>query len=149
MLAVEPIIIDKYVRQGQVKLVFRAVLNHGERSDRASEAAACAGQQGQFWQMHELLFQRQREIPRGDDAALVAGMQQFAATLPGLDQAAFATCMAERTTFQYLETTDAEQRTRGIRSQPIFEISGPGGSQRLVGLPSVEALSEAIDKAAG
>ncbi len=149
MLAVEPAIIDKYVRQGQVKLVFRAVLNHRERSIRTSEAAACAGLQGQFWQMHELLFQRQREVPRGDDAALVAGMLQFAAALPGLDQAAFSTCMTERTTLQHVQATDAEQRQRGIRSQPIFDISGPGGSQRLVGLPSVEALSAAIDKAAG
>ena len=32
MLAVEPEIIDKYVRPGQVKIVFRAVLNLGEGS---------------------------------------------------------------------------------------------------------------------
>ena len=149
MLAVEPEIIDKYVRQGQVKLVFRAVLNHGERSIRTSEAAACAGLQGQFWQLHELLFQRQREVPRGGGDAIVAGMQQFAAVLPDLDQAAFSTCLTERTTFQHVQATDAEQRTRGIVRQPIFDISGPGGSQRLVGLPSVEALSAALDKAAG
>ncbi len=149
MVAVEPVIIDKYVRQGQVKLVFRAVLNHGERSVRTSEAAACAGLQGQFWQMHELLFQRQREIPRGSGDALVAGMQQFAATLPGLDQAVFATCLTERTTLQHVQATDAEQRQRGIVRQPIFDISGPGGTQRLVGLPSVEALSAALDKARG
>ena len=149
MLAVEPVIIDKYVRQGQVKLVFRAVLNHGERSIRTSEAAACAGLQGQFWQLHELLFQRQREVPRGDGNALVAGMRQFAAALPDLDQAAFATCLTERTTLEHVQATDAEQRTRGIVRQPIFEISGPGGTQRLVGLPSVEALSAALDKAAG
>ena len=149
MLAVEPVIIDKYVRQGQVKLVFRAVLNHGERSIRTSEAAACAGLQGQFWQMHELLFQRQRDVPRGDGDAIVAGMQQFASALPDLDQAAFSTCMTERTTFQHVQATDAEQRTRGIVRQPIFDISGPGGTQRLVGLPSVEALSAALDKAAG
>ena len=147
MLAVEPEIIDKYVRPGQVKLVFRAVLNIGEGSVRAAEAAACAGQQGQFWQMHRLLFQRQREIPRGD--ALVAGLQQFATALPGLDQAAFATCLKERTTLQHVEATDAEQRQRGITSQPIFEISGPGGTARQVGLPSVSALSAALDKARG
>ena len=147
MLAVEPEIIDKYVRQGQVKLVFRALLNLGEGSVRASEAAACAGLQGQFWQMHQLLFQRQRQIPRGD--ALVAGLQQFATALPGLDQAAFATCLKERTTLQHVQATDAEQRERGIRSQPTFEISGPGGMERLVGLPSVEALSAALDKARG
>jgi protein-disulfide isomerase len=147
VLAVEPVIIDKYVRQGQVKLVFRALLNLGEGSVRASEAAACAGLQGRFWQMHQLLFQRQRQIPRGD--ALVAGLQQFATALPGLDQAAFATCLKERMTLQHVQATDAEQRERGIRSQPTFEISGPGGMERLVGLPSVEALSAALDKARG
>ena len=147
MLAVEPEIIDKYVRQGQVKIVFRAVLNLGEGSVRAAEAAACAGQQGQFWQMHRLLFQRQQEIPRGD--AAVAGLQQFATALPGLDQAAFGTCLKERATLQHVEATDAEQRQRGITSQPIFEISGPGGTARQVGLPSVEALSAALDKARG
>ena len=148
MLAVEPQIIEQYARPGRVKLVFRAVLNHGERSVRASEAAACAGLQGQFWQMHNILFQRQPEIPRGGDA-LVAGLQQFAASLPGLDHAAFATCLTERTTLEHVQATDAEQRQRGIRSQPTFEISGPGGTQRLVGLPSVAALSAALDKAAG
>ena len=132
-----------------MKLVFRAVLNLGEGSVRAAEAAACAGLQGQFWQLHELLFQRQREIPRGSSDALVAGMQQFAAALPGLDQAAFATCLTERTTLQHVQATDAEQRQRGIVRQPLFEISGPGGMERLAGLPSVEALSAALDKAAG
>ena len=67
----------------------------------------------------------------------------------GLDQAAFATCLTERTTLQHVQATDAEQRQRGIVRQPIFEISGPGGTQRLVGLPSVEALSAALDKARG
>ena len=147
MLAVEPEIIDKYVRQGQVKLVFRAVLNLGEGSVRAAEAAACAGQQGQFWQMHQLLFQRQREIPRGD--AVVAGLQQFATALPGLDQAAFGTCLKERQTLKHVQATDAEQRTRGFTSQPSFEITGPGGTERVVGLPSVSALSAALDKARG
>lgn len=149
MLAVEPQIIEQYARPGRVKLVFRAVLNHGERSVRASEAAACAGLQGQFWQMHNILFQRQPEIPRGGGDALVAGLQQLATSLPGLDQAVFATCLTERTTLEHVQATDAEQRQRGIRSQPTFEISGPGGTQRLVGLPSVAALSAALDKAAG
>ena len=149
MLAVEPEIIDKYVRQGQVKLVFRALLNLGEGSVRASEAAACAGLQGQFWQMHQLLFQRQREIPRGSGDALVAGFQQFATALPGLDQAAFATCLKERATLQHVQATDAEHRQRGIVRQPTFEITGPGGTERVVGLPTVEALSAAVDKVRG
>jgi len=62
VLAVEPEIVERYVRPGQVRLVFRDVLNHSERSERASEAAACARRQGQFWTMHKLLYENQDSI---------------------------------------------------------------------------------------
>ena len=72
-------------------------------------------------------------------------MQGYAAELSGLDQTAFALCLNERTTLERLQAADAEQRKRGIRSQPIFEI----GERRLVGFQSVEALSAALDRALG
>lgn len=133
--------IERYVRSGQVKLVFRDVLNHGERSLRASEAAACAGRQGRFWHMHEILFQRQPEVERASGTALVALMRQFAAEIPDLDQAAFSSCLTGHETLAGLQAADAEQRARGIRSQPIFEI----GPRRLLGYQSLESIGAAID----
>lgn len=143
MLAVEPEIVERYVRGGQVLLVFRDVLNHGPRSERTSEAAACAGQQGQFWQMHALLFERQPEVSstRLDDVLpLLLG---YAAELDGLDQGRFATCLEERSSFEALQVADQEHRERGILSQPVFEI----GSQRLVGgRPAVSGGSVRRDR---
>lgn len=143
MLTVEPRIIESYVRPGVVRLVFRDVLNHGERSERASEAAASAGRQGQFWAMHAILFEEQGTVEDTPNAQLVALMRRFAATLPGLDQAAFARSLDERATLAAIKAADAEQRKRGISSQPIFEI----GERRLLGLQSFEAMQRAIDAA--
>lgn len=141
MLTVEPQVIEKYVRPGRVKLVFRDVLNHGERSIRTSEAAQCAGQQGQFWQMHEVLFARQETTERTAPAGLAPLLQRWAAELPNLDTAAFNGCLVERTTQQAIQAADTAQRRLGITSQPIFEIGG----MRLLGLQSLAQISDAVD----
>ena len=143
MLTVEPEVIEAYVRTGKVQLVFRDVLNHGERSERTSEAAASAGRQGQFWPMHALLFEEQAAVERVDGDALLKLMLDFGAKLPGLDRAAFERSMNARMPLAALKAADAEQRRRGITSQPIFEI----GTQRLAGLQSFEVMQRAIEAA--
>ena len=155
MLLVEPEVIEKYVRPGRARLVFRDVLNHGERSQRTAEAAVCAGQQqsAHFWRMHELLFARQDVTERTAPAQLVPLLQQWGAEIEGLDRAAFGTCLSARAPLQSLQAVDAAQRRQGITSQPIFEI-GPTGlgsaggapaPRRLFGSQSLQQISAAID----
>jgi protein-disulfide isomerase len=122
-------------------MVFRAVLNHGERSERASEAAACAGRQGQFWAMHEMLFKRQRELWGQSGQALLDLLGDMARTLPLSSPADFSRCVTERSTIEALRAADAEQRRRGIWTQPVFEIGG----RRIFGVQSVEVMAQAID----
>ncbi len=131
------------MRPGKVQLVFRDVLNHGERSERASETAACAGRQGQFWPMHKVLFENQDAVWGTSNAGLVDLMLGFAAQLEELDQAAFDQCLNDRATLPALQAADAEQRARGIASQPIFEI----GPRRLVGLQSFDVMAAVIEEA--
>lgn len=145
MLAVEPELIERYVRDGQVKLVFRAVLNHQERSIRTSEAAACAAEQDQFRQMHKLLFEELDTVWGTSNEGLLDLMLGFGQRLEGLDQEVFATCLTNRETLEALQASDAEQRSRGINQQPIFEI----GEQRLVGLQSIETMASIIDAQLG
>jgi len=131
------------VRTGKIKLVFRDVLNHGERSLRTHEAASCAGRQQQFWGMHEILFRDQPETWATDDAGLVGLMKKKAATLTGLNQADFAACVDQRQTLALIQSTDAEQRKRGINTQPIFEI----GAQRLIGRRPITGWREILSAA--
>ncbi len=140
MLAVEPDIIENYVRPGRVRLVFRPVLNHSERSLRTSEAAFCAAQQDQFWPMHQLLFERQDALWSVEGAALRNLMEQYAAELQ-LDLPTFNACMDAGEMLALVQELDAEQRARGITMQPVFEING----QRLVGFQPFEVFQQIID----
>lgn len=142
MLTVEPEIVERYVRSGGVKLVFRDVLNHGERSQRASEAAACAGRQDRFWHMHTLLFERQDDTWATGEAGLVDLMLGFGQQIDGLDQDVFAACLVDRSTLEALTVADAEQRERGITVQPVFEL----GAQRLFGFQPLDRMSAAIEE---
>jgi len=143
VLTEEPVLIEEFVRTGKIKLVFRDVLNHGERSLRTHEAASCAGRQQQFWGMHEILFRDQPETWATDDAGLVGLMKKKAATLTGLNQADFAACVDQRQTLALIQSTDAEQRKRGINTQPIFEI----GAQRLIGRRPIAGWREILSAA--
>jgi protein-disulfide isomerase len=139
VLAVEPALIERYVKPGKLRIVFRAVLNHGTPSDRAAEAAACAGRQGQFWPMYAKLFDRQAELTSaGGNIADV--LQGFARELR-LNEPMFRQCLTARQTLGAVKSADAEQRRRGIASQPVFEI----GSRRIYGLQPLEALTQAIE----
>ncbi len=140
MLAVEPELLENYVQTGRIRLVFRPVLNHGDLSLIASEAAACAAEQGQFRQMHALLFERQDALWNAGVAGLPALMQGYVEEL-GMDRPAFDGCVAAGEARALVQALDAEQRERGIRSQPIFEL----GEQRLVGFQSFETFQRLID----
>ena len=55
--------VDEVMKQyaGKVRLVFRHFpLSFHEHAPKAAEAAACAEDQGKFWEMHEKLFANQR-----------------------------------------------------------------------------------------
>ena len=67
MLGTEPQIREAYVAKGLVKLVFYPMVDFGDPSLQAHQAAECAGEQGKFWALHDLLFERQREL-FGSDA---------------------------------------------------------------------------------
>jgi protein-disulfide isomerase len=139
--SVEPIIVERYVRQGQVRIVFRDVLNHGTHSLRTAEAAACAARQDHFWQMHELLFERMTEVSRTSEDGLLELMKHIGGHVRTMDQGKFIRCLDDRATMRAIQVADAEQRRRGITSQPVFEI----GTRRLFGNQSWEVFEAAIE----
>jgi len=142
VLAVEPEVIEQYVRNGKSRLVFRDVLNHGEYSLRASEAAACAGNQGYFWHLHALLFENQDVVWSTPHEQLQERMGIFGAQIEGLNMDGYQQCLQERSALERLQAADTEQRNRGILSQPIFEING----QRIVGFQSFESIAAVIEE---
>jgi protein-disulfide isomerase len=91
-LETEPQLKQEYVDKGQVRLVFKHFpLPSHPHAAAAAEAAECASQQGKFWEMKDLLFEKNDEWGSGSDQATL--FEGYAKDL-GLDAAAFAACYA-------------------------------------------------------
>ena len=66
----EQIIRDTYVKNGQVQYIYRDFAFLGTESEKASEAARCAADQGKFWQYHDYLFTHQNGENQGNFSSL-------------------------------------------------------------------------------
>lgn len=82
-----PQIEEEYIKTGKVKYVFADFpLAFHKEAPEASEAALCAGDQGKFWEMHDVLFNNQRalqaeNLPKYAQEAGVNNMESFNACL--------------------------------------------------------------------
>ncbi|MEZ4619124.1 MAG: thioredoxin domain-containing protein [Caldilineaceae bacterium] len=119
-MRVEPEIKKQFVAAGLVNLLFSHVLDHGTSSHMAHRAAECAGQQDPlaFWQLHDLLFERQGQLWNPTSELLVGWAGEL-----GLDPTAMASCLEDPATAALVERIDQERRDRGIRLRPTFEIN--------------------------
>jgi cyclophilin family peptidyl-prolyl cis-trans isomerase/predicted DsbA family dithiol-disulfide isomerase len=89
----------------------------------AAEAAEAAGVQGQFWGMHDLLFERQAEWSGravGEMPGVLAG---YAEEL-GLDVAQFSRALEDGTYRERVEGAFEEARGLGIGGTPTLFING-------------------------
>ncbi len=141
MLGTEPQIIEKYVKTGKVKLVFWHILDHGDNSQAASEAAECAGEQGLFWEMHAVLYEKQDQMWRNPRQTAV----ELAGEVPGLNLDSFQACMAEGRYAQKVRADDETRRQQRVRLRPTFDING----RRVQGPLPYEQLSRFLDEALG
>jgi hypothetical protein len=83
-LHVFPTLKRDYIDTGKVRYVFRdfPLTNIHAQAEKAHEAAHCAGEVQQYWDMHDLLFSKQQNLS-------VPSLKKYATTL-GLDSDAFA-----------------------------------------------------------
>jgi len=102
---------------GKVRLVFRHFpLSFHPQAEKAAEAAACAQDQGKFWQMHDKMFTNQQKLAVDD-------LKSFAKDL-GLDQGKFDKCLdsGEKAAMVSADEKDGEQA--GVSGTPAFFING-------------------------
>ncbi|HMJ58357.1 MAG TPA: thioredoxin domain-containing protein [Gemmatimonadales bacterium] len=121
-----------------LRFVFRnfPLAKSHEHAEHAAEMAEAAGQQGKFWEMHDLLFEHQDAL---EDENLVA----YAASL-GIDAAGAAAALVEGTFSARVREDFASGAKSGVNGTPTFFINGA----RYDGLMHPTALLEALVAAA-
>jgi predicted DsbA family dithiol-disulfide isomerase len=118
----------------KVRWAFRHFpLGFHTQAPKAGEAAACAGDQGKFWAMHDHLFANPGKLS-------VPDLKTSAADL-GLDTAAFDQCLDSGKHADRI-VSDSEAGARyGVSGTPAFFING----RPLIGAQPFEAFAQVID----
>ena len=98
----------------------------------AHQAALAAGEQGKFWEMHDLLFADQSSLTR-------ARVEQLAAKL-GLDAARFGRDLDSERVKQTIAADRAEGERLGVQGTPTFFVNGRAYS----GARSIEELRKLV-----
>ena len=83
-----------YIDTGQVKLVYRdfPIESIHPNAVAASLAAECADEQGKFWELHDVLFEKQEQWANLGLEDAIGKFQQFGSEIP-LDLDKFSTCL--------------------------------------------------------
>jgi len=132
--------LDKvYLATGKAKLTFKNFAFLGQESVWAAQAAACATDQGKFWEYNSKLYEEQKGENKG--TFKVENLKLFAQEI-GLDQAQFNTCFDEAKHAADIADQLDEGKRRGVNSTPTFFVN-----QTEIQSSSFEALLEDITKA--
>jgi len=98
----------------------------------AAVAAECAGEQGQFWQYHDLLFANQKQLGR---TFLLAYAERL-----GLDVQRFTTCLAADAPRARGVADTRVGAELGVRSTPTVFLNG----RRVAGALAPDRLANAL-----
>jgi protein-disulfide isomerase len=140
-----PRVDEDYLKTGKVRYFFRDLPEpHETNSWFKARAARCAGDQGKFWEMHDLFFTSQ--------SATGAEVVTLASTL-GLDMDQFNECLSSQKYIINIQRSADSARRMGLYGTPAFLIGSltqDGDFVRvkkvLVGAESYENLKAVLDE---
>lgn len=129
-------LVDQYVKTGKVRLVFRDFpLDGHPLAEKAAEAAHCAGDQGKFWQAHDLFFDNQQLLGQAD-------LMGHASAL-GLVPSEFERCLTSGKYATAVDRDISEGAKLGVRATPTFFL-GYVDSKNPSRIHALKSLSGAL-----
>jgi protein-disulfide isomerase len=138
-----PRIKEAYVDTGLVYYVVRDfALEFHPNARLAAMAARCAGAQGHYWPMHDLLYERQSEwsgLSQNDASAM---FQKLAGSLK-IDGSAFEMCVTSGEFEDEIDRDLLAGKQAGVQGTPSFLING----ELVVGAYPFETFEEKIEAA--
>lgn len=135
---------EEYIKTGQATIVFKTVgfLAEIPVLQQAVESAYCAGEQGAFFQFHDLIFANQAQLFTNRTADISRTMRTFADIL-NLDLEDFDSCVLDVKYQALVSSNQAEAAEKGVTGTPTFFVNGV----KLVGNQPYENFQQAIEAA--
>ena len=142
-----PLIMNEYVNDEQVKLVFRdfPIQSIHPNALPASMASECANEQGKFKEMHDTLFENQNEWSNQRSDNVIITFIQYALEV-GLEEETFETCLKNGKYIEEIQKDLDDGRTYGITGTPGFFVGNDQiGFIELKGAQPFENFKRVID----
>jgi protein-disulfide isomerase len=139
---IEPQIRAAYVDTGIVRFEWHDFAWIGRESRDAANAARCAGDQGRFWEYHDVLYHNQAGENHG--AFSKERLKDFGEGLD-LEPGAFAACIDGDRHAAAVQRDMGDVRAQGFNATPTFLV----GDQRIVGAQPFEVFRAAIEAQLG
>ena len=147
-VATLPALKKDYIDTGKVRYVFRdyPLDQIHPQARKAAEAAHCAGEQGKYWEMHDVLFGNQQTLQPPK-------LSEHARAL-GLDGARFDQCLTSGTHAARVSQGLTDGLAAGVQGTPGFVVAKttPGDAVEgalVVGAQPVEVFRRLIDQLLG
>ncbi|MCU0633990.1 MAG: DsbA family protein [Gemmatimonadaceae bacterium] len=140
----EPDIRAKLIETGEVRFRFmdHPLIELHQNTMAASLAAACANEQGKFWEMHDRIFMGQPDWSSYATSNPRKIFRQYVTEI-GADGAAWDKCFDEQKFIPQIEANRNEGLQRGIRGTPTFIVGG----RMLTGNPTYDNIKALVDSA--
>jgi protein-disulfide isomerase len=143
---VYPQIERDYIKTNKVQYVFKnlPIEQLHQNAFKAHVAAACAGDQQRYWEMHDRLFQNQRNQTLDRFVELAVMLK--------LDPVAFRSCVESTKHDAVIREDVAEAQAGGVRGTPVFVFGFTDAKGQaltpvrvIVGAQSFEVFKQTID----
>ena len=123
----------EYVDSGKVRYLHRDLPLDSihPQARKAAEAAHCAGDQGKYWAMHDVLFAKQRQL-------MPDQLKEHANTL-GLDRVTFDACLDVGKYARVVSEDEMAARVAGTTKTPTFFIGRTRTDGTIESVPMVGA----------
>jgi protein-disulfide isomerase len=113
---VEPTLSQVMAAYPNMKFAYQQFpLSFHPNAQKASEASLCAAKQGKFWEIHDKMYASQTALS-------VADLKGYAAAIPGMNAAAFNSCLDSGETAAQVAKEQTEGAGAGIRGTPGFLV---------------------------
>jgi len=140
-----PKVYERFIHTGKLELIYLDLpLQMHPYAFKAAEAAACAGDQKRFWDMHHVLFANQQALAPDQ-------LSGYAEDL-GLDVAAFHKCLSDGRHGAGIRQNIRVAQSLGITGTPAYLLGHriPGSDkiqiQEIIkGLPPYEEMEKTIN----
>jgi protein-disulfide isomerase len=137
--------VEKLLSEDGAKITFyfrNFPLEQHTNAQAAAQAAEAAGDQGKYWEMHDILYAKQKEWSAGADPT-----DKFLAYAKELrlDEAKFKKAIQDKQFQTIIDQDAADGEALGVNSTPSFFFNG----QKYTGNSTYEALKAKVDELSG